>query len=93
MGNEVTYDNASSAELISPKESSEGPQTILGGDTLDIGCHSNSTQLSALSNNKNAEILEKSFNKTLKFKPHLICTPECSNMITKDKNYLITNAP
>ena len=41
----------------------------------------------------NAEILEKSFNKTLKFKPHLICTPECSNMITNDKNYLITNAP
>ena len=41
----------------------------------------------------NAEILEKSFNRTLKFKPHLICTPECSNMITNDKNYLITNAP
>ena len=41
----------------------------------------------------NAKILEKSFNKTLKFKPHLICTPECSNMITNDKNYLITNAP
>ena len=41
----------------------------------------------------NAKILEKSFNKTLKFKPHLICTPECSNMITNDKNFLITNAP
>ena len=42
---------------------------------------------------KNIMIIEKSFNKTLKFKPHLICTPECSNMITNDKNYLITNAP
>ena len=41
----------------------------------------------------NAEILEKSFNNTLKFKPHLICTPECSNIITNDKSYLILNAP
>ena len=41
----------------------------------------------------NAEFLEKSFNNTLKFKPHLICTPECSNIITNDKNYLISNAP
>ena len=40
----------------------------------------------------NAEILEKSFNNTLKFKPNLICTPECSNIITNDKNYLIINA-
>ena len=58
MGNEITYDNASSAELISPKQSSEGPQAIQG-ESSDIGCHSNSTQLSALANNKNAEILEK----------------------------------
>ena len=41
----------------------------------------------------NTEILEKSFNNILKFKPHLICTPECSNIITNDKNYLISNAP
>ena len=41
----------------------------------------------------NAKILEKSFNDTLKFKPHLICTPECSNIITNDKDYLILNAP
>ena len=41
----------------------------------------------------NAKILEKSFNDTLKFKPHLICTPECSNIITNDKDYLIFNAP
>ena len=41
----------------------------------------------------NAEILEKSFYNTSKFKPHLICTPECSNIITNDKNYLISNAP
>ena len=32
----------------------------------------------------NAEILEKRFNNTLKFKPQLICTPECSNIITND---------
>ncbi len=41
----------------------------------------------------NAEILEKSFYNTSKFKPHLICTPECSNIITNDNNYLISNAP
>tara|TARA_B100001057_G_scaffold94219_1_gene90663 strand:+ start:1598 stop:2110 length:513 start_codon:yes stop_codon:yes gene_type:complete len=41
----------------------------------------------------NAKIIEKSFNNTLKFKPHLICTPECSNIITNDKSYLILNAP
>ena len=41
----------------------------------------------------NAETLEKSFNNTLKYKPHLICTPECSNIITNDKKYLILNAP
>ena len=58
MGNEITYDNASSAELISPKKLSEEPQ-VIQGESSDIGCHSNSTQLSALANNKNAEILEK----------------------------------
>ena len=41
----------------------------------------------------NAGILEKSFNNILKFKPHLICTPECSNIITNDKKYLISHAP
>ena len=41
----------------------------------------------------NAETLEKRFNNTLKFKPHLICTPECSNIITNDRNYLISNVP
>ena len=41
----------------------------------------------------NAKILEQNFEKTLKFKPHLICTPECSNIITNDKNYLVLNAP
>ena len=39
----------------------------------------------------NAKIIEKSFNDTLKFKPHLICTPECSNIITDNKNYLLLN--
>ena len=43
--------------------------------------------------NLNSKSLEKNFNKALKFKPHLICTPECSNIITNDKNYLISNAP
>ena len=43
--------------------------------------------------NLNAKILEQNFKKTLKFKPHLICTPECSNIITNDKNFLISNAP
>ena len=41
---------------------------------------------------KSSSVLYKSgfFNNTLKFKPHLICTPECSNIITNDKNYLIS---
>ena len=43
--------------------------------------------------NLNAKNLEQNFKKTLKFKPHLICTPECSNIITNDKNYLLSNAP
>ncbi|MDC3178353.1 carbon-nitrogen hydrolase family protein [Pelagibacteraceae bacterium] len=43
--------------------------------------------------NLNSKFLEKNFNKALKSKPHLICTPECSNIITNDKNYLKNNAP
>ena len=43
--------------------------------------------------NLNSKSLEKNFNKALKSKPHLICTPECSNIITNDKNYLKKNAP
>ncbi len=43
--------------------------------------------------NLNANNLEQNFKKTLKFKPHLICTPECSNIITNDKNFLLLNAP
>ena len=39
--------------------------------------------------NSNAKILEQNFKKTLKFKPHLICTPECSNIITNDKNFRV----
>ena len=41
---------------------------------------------------KNAELLKKYFEKTKKFKPNLICTPECSNIITNDINYLRKNA-
>ena len=40
---------------------------------------------------KNAELLKKYFEKTKKFKPDLICTPECSNIITNDINYLRKN--
>ena len=43
--------------------------------------------------NFNSKILEQNFNKAIKFNPHLICTPECSNIITNDKNYLMLNAP
>ena len=41
---------------------------------------------------KNTELLKKYFEKTKKFKPDLICTPECSNIITNDINYLRKNA-
>ena len=41
---------------------------------------------------KNAEQLQKLFEKTKKFKPNLICTPECSNIITNDINYLRKNS-
>ena len=40
---------------------------------------------------KNAELLNKYFEKTKKFNPNLICTPECSNIITSDINYLRKN--
>ena len=40
---------------------------------------------------KNAEQLKKLFEKTKKFKPNLICTPECSNIITNDIDYLRKN--
>ena len=36
----------------------------------------------------NANQLKKYFEKTRKFSPDLICTPECSNIITNDINYL-----
>jgi len=38
--------------------------------------------------NLNAKLLKKYFLKTKIFKPDLICTPECSNIITNDKKYL-----
>ena len=41
--------------------------------------------------NENAILLNKYFNKTLKFKPDLICTPECSNILTNDKKHLFNN--
>ena len=37
---------------------------------------------------QNAELLIKLFNKAKKYKPNLICTPECSNIITHDKKHL-----
>jgi len=40
---------------------------------------------------ENANLLKKYFVETKKFKPNLICTPECSNIITNDINYLKKN--
>ncbi len=37
---------------------------------------------------ENCNQLENLFNKTLNFNPDLICTPECSNIITSDKKHL-----
>ncbi len=34
---------------------------------------------------ENAELLIKLFQQAQKFKPNLICTPECSNIITYEK--------
>ena len=42
--------------------------------------------------NLNAQLLKKYFIKTKKFKPDLICTPECSNIITNDKKYLFNHS-
>jgi len=42
--------------------------------------------------NLNAQLLYKYFLKTKKFKPDLICTPECSNIITNDKKYLFNHS-
>ena len=36
----------------------------------------------------NAKQLERYFKKTLKFRPDIICTPECSNIITNNNDYL-----
>ena len=40
---------------------------------------------------QNAKILNDYFDQAIKFKPNLICTPECSNIITGDKSYLLKN--
>ena len=37
---------------------------------------------------ENCAQLEKFYKRTIKFKPDLICTPECSNIITNDKSHL-----
>ena len=36
----------------------------------------------------NCRQLENYFKKALKYKPDIICTPECSNLITNDKKHL-----
>ncbi len=41
---------------------------------------------------ENCYQLEKFYNQSLKFKPDLICTPECSNIITNDKKHLFKYA-
>ena len=38
---------------------------------------------------KNPKILNNYFDQAIKFKPNLICTPECSNIITGNKSYLL----
>ena len=38
---------------------------------------------------ENSELLESYFVLSHKFKPDLICTPECSNIITNDKVHLL----
>ena len=40
---------------------------------------------------KNSKILIQLFVKSQKYKPDLICTPECSNIITNSKNFLLKN--
>ena len=41
---------------------------------------------------QNSILLENYYKQTKKFKPHLICTPECSNIITNDKSHLFKYA-
>ena len=41
---------------------------------------------------ENAILLEKYFNSTKFYKPNLICTPECSNIITNDIKHLFKKA-
>jgi len=41
---------------------------------------------------ENAVLLESFFIKAQKYKPDLICTPECSNLITNDKKHLFSYA-
>ena len=36
---------------------------------------------------QNAELLVKLFKQAQRYKPILICTPECINIITHDKNH------
>ncbi len=40
----------------------------------------------------NTKQLENYFKKTLKFKPDIICTPECSNIITNNIDYLFKHS-
>ena len=42
--------------------------------------------------NDNCIQLEKFYKKTLTFNPDLICTPECSNIITNDKKHLFNHS-
>ena len=42
--------------------------------------------------NDNTKQLNNYFEKSLKFKPDIICTPECSNIITNNKGYLFKNS-
>ena len=41
---------------------------------------------------ENANLLERLFKRSIKFEPDLICTPECSNIITNDKSHLLKYA-
>ena len=41
---------------------------------------------------ENANLLENYFKKKLIFRHDLICTPECSNIITNDKTHLFNNS-
>ncbi len=41
---------------------------------------------------ENADLLENFFIKSQKFNPDLICTPECSNILTNDKKHLFMYA-